>query len=231
MNKETFIKFLERDLIKNNITDIEFEKIKENFDEFKNKYNKNLEELQIDEEVLSAIIFYNIIKLHSDLKNRKRSKESKACIFSIKNLSDLVGISSKTFSKFNLDLLMEKESTQIKDEKSLVKLISKNRRKTKPVDLTKRNLINIFNYNYQYLSFLYSDKSAIKIKEYLIHVKVSLYLAGYIDISIEKLQELFGEYCMYLNMQLTDGRNSEDFVKVKNKLGNEDFKVYIELMR
>lgn len=91
-------------------------------------------------------------------------------------------------------------------------------------------LVRIFNCTLYCLQYLYSDKSAIKIKEFLGHVQANIYIAGY-DVKEKKLVELFGEIAKDTDIILTTGRNKEDFIKVKDIYGNYENKVYVELRR
>ncbi|NME94795.1 hypothetical protein [Clostridium cochlearium] len=196
------------------------------------KYKKIYDENKNDERVV-CIILYNIILQYEDLKNKKLENGNKK-VFTIKNLSSMIGISDRTFSTLNKKIFKKDNKTKKGKNKSefnsVNKIIKKYKRHSKPSDLTKKKIIGIFKYNYEYLKLLYSDKTAIKIKEYIAHIYMSLFLAGY-NIEYEKIEELFGRYCKYLNIVLTDGRDSKDFVKIKDIYDNEEFKVYIEFMR
>lgn len=192
------------------------------------KNYKNLDKIpnkNYSKEVLSAIFLYKICCSDKSLKSLKIGN-TKRLLFSIKNLSSLIDISEKKFSKLNKELDLS-EQTSNKTNITITKTIQKYRRNTPPLELTKKRLINIFMYNYKYLKILYPDKTAIKIKEYLANIHIQLFMAGY-DISYDKLEELFGEYYIYLGIILSDGRNSKDFVKIKDIYKKYYFKVYME---
>jgi hypothetical protein len=195
---------------------------------------------------IGIVIFYNIVMINEDLRKRKLG-ETKSSVFGFKNLAKILGISEKSLyelnNKFNEKFPQYKD--KIKENKnkiegedgklnklqnSLIRNISKNRRKTEPQQINMRTLATIFKYTYEYLKVLYVDKNAIKITEFLTHVQLNLFLAGH-KVEQEKLEELFGESLKYLDVTLTDGRNEEDFVKVKDNYGNIENKVFIEFRR
>ena len=195
---------------------------------------------------IAVSIFYNIVLKRSDIKNRKLV-DSKICVFTIKNLAKIFSISEKGLYKSN-NILYEKfpefkESSKkhgdaVSEEvekinkilEPILRSLKNHRRKTEPQAVSQKNLINIFLTTFEFIKLLYPDKGAIKIKEYLAHVQLNLFLAGH-NVQEEKLESIFGEFVKHLNLALTDGRNEEDFIKVKDNYGKVENKVYIELGR
>ncbi|OFI07129.1 hypothetical protein CLOACE_05340 [Clostridium acetireducens DSM 10703] len=232
---DRILQLLNNDKISKYLDEKEKNNVIREFQKYKGKYEKY--KTDKNAKILSYIIFYNVINKNDTLK-KKKLENSKKKIFTIKNLASILKISEKSFSKLNKEIFNKNINVQkynnkdknLNEFKNINKIIKKYKRNTKAPNLTKKGLIAIFKINYEYLKFLYSDKTAIKIKEYLANVYMNLSLAGY-NIEYSKLEELFGEYFKYLNIVVTDGRSSKDFVKIKDIYNNENFKVYIEFMR
>lgn len=229
--EEKILELIKHEKISKYLNSKEKNKILKETQKYKKIYEEN--KTNKDDERLACIILYNIVSQEEDLKNKKLENENKK-VFTMKNLSSMIDISDRTFSALNKRFFKKDNKSKKRKNKSefnsLNKIIKKYKRHSKPLDLTNKKIIGIFKYNYEYLKFLYSDKTAIKIKEYISHIYMSLFLAGY-NVEYKKVEELFGDYCKYLNIILTDGRDSKDFVKIKDIYDNEDFKVYIEFMR
>jgi len=216
--------------------------IMENYSRFEEPLEK---EYQFDSSKyrVAGVVLYNIVQLSDDLKNRKLA-DNKGLVFSIKSICKIVGIGEKAFYRLNnefkekFDYFNKKTQKERNNKKekvidenklsNLMGIIKKYRRKSVPPHLNRETLIQIFNHTLYCLQYLYIDKSAIKIKEFLGHVMVNIYIAGY-DVKEKKLTELFGEIAKDTDIMLTAGRNKEDFVRVKDIYGKYENKVYVEL--
>lgn len=233
------LSFYLSDADKNYLLDY-YEKFEIDFErEYASAKNKNL---------IAGVIFYNIILTDKNLKNRKQNTTNKKVVFSMKFVASLLdtstGIISRLNSKFHekfshfqkVALKDKKAKAAPKDKKEdkylslIVKLIKKSKRKTETPKLTKNILLKMLNLTCEYLKVFYSDKNAIKIKDYLTHLQVNLFIAGY-KVDESKLKELFGDFHIDAGLSLTDGRNHNDFVKVKDIYGNIENKVYIDFRR
>lgn len=239
--KEALIEILNNNEISQHLSLDDRNIIMECYSRFEEQFEK---EYQFEDSKckIAGVILYNIVQLNNDLKKRK-SADNKGLLFSIKSISLITGIGEKTFYRLNNEFkekfsYFNKKSTKEKDNEKeetinenrfpLINAIKKCRRKSSPPQLNKGMLIQIFNCTLYCLQYLYTDKSAIKIKEFLCHVQVNIYIAGY-DVKEKKLVELFGEIAKDTDIILTAGRNKEDFIKVKDIYGNYENKVYVEL--
>jgi hypothetical protein len=122
------------------------------------------------------------------------------------------------------NVVTEKNKTTTNVE--IVPDICKSRRKEKPKQIIKSILISIFNETLTYSKLLYSDKEKIKIKEYLAHVQVNLYMAGY-DVTEIKMQQIFTDFFVELDFDLEEGSDEEDFIAVREMNGNVIIREYI----
>lgn len=111
---------------------------------------------------------------------------------------------------------------------TLIPDICKSRRKEKPKQIIKSKLISIFNETLNYVKLLYSDEEKIKIKNYLAHVQVNLYMAGY-DVTEIKMQEIFMVFFTELNFDLAEGSDEEDFVAIKEMNGDIIVREFIRI--
>lgn len=241
--KEALIEILNNDGISQQLSLDEKNIIMEYYSRFEDQFEKEYQ-WEDSKNKIAGIILYNIVQSDNDLKKRK-SFDNKGLLFSIKSISSIIGIGEKAFYKLNNEFKEKfsyfnkspKEKSDAKEEtinenrlSPLINTIKKCRRKSEPPPLNKGMLVRIFNYTLYCLQYLYSDKSAIKIKEFLGHVQANIYIAGY-DVKEKKLTELFGEIAKDTDIILTAGRNKEDFIKVKDIYGNYENKVYVELRR
>ncbi|MDW8802471.1 hypothetical protein P8V03_15080 [Clostridium sp. A1-XYC3] len=211
----------------------EYEKIFQKAYEFENNKDR-----------IAVIIFYNLLITDEEIKNRKM-KDSSKLMFSLKNLSKITQLPEKSLYVIN-NKFQQRFSNLIKDiiskntgkmdesfsklVENLLKNIKKHRRKIDNQQISNKVMMNIFLTTFENVKSLYSDKNAIKIKEYLIHMQANMILAGY-NVDEEKLEEIFSQFSKHLGFELSDGRNEEDFVAVKDIYGKCDNKVYIEFRR
>lgn len=212
---------------------------KENEKDFQKVY-----EFENNQDRIATIIFYNLLITSNELKNRK-IKDSSKLMFSLKNLSKTIQLPEKSLYAINnnfqqrfSNLIEDLNIKNVNDVdevanrliENLLKNIKKRRRKTDNQQISNRTMMNIFLTTFENVKALYSDKNAIKIKEYLVHMQANMILAGY-NVDEEKIEQIFSEFSKYLGLELTDGRNEEDFVKIKDVYGKYDNKVYIEFRR
>lgn len=211
--------------------------------EYKKK-EKSLEkeyEFENSKDKIAIVVLYNIIMSNQELKNRK-IKDSTKLVFSLKNLASITHKSEKGLYKLNseFDNKFKKlvdgnidetdESGTNKIIENLLKNIKKYRRKIEINEISNKTMINILLMVFQSTKMLYTDKTAIKIKEYLAHVQAAMVIAGY-NVDEYKIEQIFCELSKHLEIEFTDGRNEEDFVKIKDIYGKYDSKAYIEFGR
>lgn len=209
--------------------------------------SEELENSGFDEKVKqkSFEIFFKLEKNLVNLSNFEQSYLSVSIIFlalcelnrseNFKNLADSFGLDSKKLAikTKEVALYLNIKNPQkilekgLRADKTNKQELHNQHKEYKPVyseDLSKINnneWINIFKNYTKFIESLFTNKNKdfIEIKTYLKILTVNLTFSGY-KISEEEIEQKFGELFIHLNLEPKKGRESDKFVKLKDRFGN-----------